>query len=43
MLIKYTQTTLRICDTLTEGKTLNFVGVPSFAPEIIRRERLTAR
>jgi peptide chain release factor 3 len=32
---------LRIGDTLTEGETLNFVGVPSFAPEIIRRTRLT--
>jgi peptide chain release factor 3 len=33
--------TLRIGDTLTEGETLNFIGVPSFAPEIIRRVRLT--
>ena len=33
--------TLRIGDTLTEGEALNFVGVPSFAPEIIRRVRLT--
>src|SRR5215469_15061630 len=32
---------LRIGDTLTEGEALNFVGVPSFAPEIIRRVRLT--
>jgi peptide chain release factor 3 len=32
---------LRIGDTLTEGEMLNFVGVPSFAPEIIRRVRLT--
>jgi peptide chain release factor 3 len=32
---------LRIGDTLTEGESLNFVGVPSFAPEIIRRVRLT--
>jgi peptide chain release factor 3 len=32
---------LRIGDTLTEGETLNFVGVPNFAPEIIRRVRLT--
>src|SRR5215469_3714807 len=31
---------LRIGDTLTEGETLNFVGVPSFAPEILRRVRL---
>lgn len=28
---------LRIGDTLTEGEELNFVGVPSFAPEILRR------
>ncbi|MDE2515924.1 MAG: peptide chain release factor 3 [Rhodospirillales bacterium] len=32
--------TLRIGDTLTEGETLNFVGVPYFAPEILRRVRL---
>jgi peptide chain release factor 3 len=32
---------LRIGDTLTEGENLNFVGVPNFAPEIIRRVRLT--
>jgi peptide chain release factor 3 len=32
--------TLRIGDTLTEGEDLNFVGVPSFAPEIIRRVKL---
>jgi peptide chain release factor 3 len=32
---------LRIGDTLTEGEDLNFVGVPSFAPEIVRRVRLT--
>jgi len=31
---------LRIGDTLTEGETLNFMGVPSFAPEILRRVRL---
>jgi peptide chain release factor 3 len=31
---------LRIGDTLTEGEELNFVGVPSFAPEILRRVRL---
>jgi peptide chain release factor 3 len=29
--------TLRIGDTLTEGETLNFVGVPSFAPEMLQR------
>ncbi|MGH6672647.1 MAG: peptide chain release factor 3 [Xanthobacteraceae bacterium] len=33
--------TLRIGDTLTEGENLNFVGVPNFAPEILRRVRLT--
>ncbi len=33
--------TLRIGDTLTEGEELTFVGVPSFAPEIVRRVRLT--
>jgi peptide chain release factor 3 len=33
--------TLRIGDTLTEGEDLTFVGVPSFAPEIVRRVRLT--
>jgi peptide chain release factor 3 len=32
--------TLRIGDTLTEGEELAFVGVPSFAPEILRRVRL---
>jgi peptide chain release factor 3 len=32
---------LRIGDTLTEGEDLSFVGVPSFAPEILRRVRLT--
>ncbi|MEM6381584.1 MAG: peptide chain release factor 3 [Pseudomonadota bacterium] len=32
--------TLRIGDTLTEGEVLAFRGVPSFAPEIIRRVRL---
>jgi peptide chain release factor 3 len=32
--------TLRIGDTLTEGEDLTFVGVPSFAPEILRRVRL---
>jgi len=32
---------LRIGDTLTEGEDLSFVGVPSFAPEIVRRVRLT--
>jgi peptide chain release factor 3 len=31
---------LRIGDTLTEGEDLNFTGVPSFAPEILRRVRL---
>ena len=32
--------TLRIGDTLTEGEELSFLGVPSFAPEIVRRVRL---
>jgi peptide chain release factor 3 len=32
--------TLRIGDTLTEGEDIQFVGVPSFAPEIIRRVKL---
>jgi peptide chain release factor 3 len=32
--------TLRIGDTLTEGDDVNFVGVPYFAPEILRRVRL---
>ena len=32
--------TLRIGDTLTEDEALNFVGVPYFAPEILRRVRL---
>jgi peptide chain release factor 3 len=31
---------LRIGDTLTEGEDINFMGVPSFAPEILRRVRL---
>ncbi len=32
--------TLRIGDTLTDDEDLQFVGVPSFAPEILRRVRL---
>jgi peptide chain release factor 3 len=32
--------TLRIGDTLTEGEEIIFRGVPSFAPEILRRVRL---
>ena len=32
--------TLRIGDTLTEGEDLTFLGVPNFAPEILRRVRL---
>jgi len=32
--------TLRIGDTLTEGEDLQFLGIPSFAPEILRRVRL---
>jgi peptide chain release factor 3 len=31
---------VRIGDTLTEGEDINFIGVPSFAPEILRRVRL---
>ena len=33
--------TLRIGDTLSENEDLNFVGVPYFAPEILRRVRLS--
>ena len=33
--------TLRIGDTLTEGEDIMFRGVPSFAPEILRRIKLT--
>jgi peptide chain release factor 3 len=32
--------TLRVGDTLTEREELRFVGIPSFAPEILRRVRL---
>jgi peptide chain release factor 3 len=32
--------TLRIGDTLTEGEDIVFTGVPSFAPEILRRVKL---
>jgi peptide chain release factor 3 len=32
--------TLRIGDTLSEEEDLNFIGVPHFAPEILRRVRL---
>ena len=31
---------VRIGDTLTEGEEINVLGVPSFAPEILRRVRL---
>jgi peptide chain release factor 3 len=31
---------IAIGDTLTEGEEINFVGVPNFAPEILRRVRL---
>ena len=31
---------LRIGDTLTEGEDIVFTGVPSFAPEILRRVKL---
>jgi peptide chain release factor 3 len=32
--------TLRVGDTFTEGEPLRFTGIPSFAPEILRRVRL---
>jgi peptide chain release factor 3 len=32
--------TLRIGDALTEGEQITFTGIPSFAPEILRRVRL---
>jgi peptide chain release factor 3 len=32
--------TLRVGDTLTEGETIRFTGLPNFAPEILRRVRL---
>jgi peptide chain release factor 3 len=32
--------TLRIGDTLTEGEMMHFTGIPSFAPEILRRVRI---
>jgi len=32
--------TLRIGDALTEGEDVRFLGIPSFAPEILRRVRL---
>jgi peptide chain release factor 3 len=32
--------TLRIGDALTEGEDVHFLGIPSFAPEILRRVRL---
>jgi peptide chain release factor 3 len=32
--------TLRIGDALTEGEELRFVGIPSFAPELLRKVRL---
>ena len=31
--------TLRIGDALTEGETLHFTGIPSFAPELLRKVR----
>jgi peptide chain release factor 3 len=33
--------TLSVGDTLTEGSDLKVLGIPTFAPEIIRRARLT--
>ncbi|MBM3555049.1 MAG: peptide chain release factor 3 [Alphaproteobacteria bacterium] len=32
--------TLRVGDTLTEGETIRFTGIPNFAPEILRRVRV---
>ena len=32
--------TLRVGDTLTDGESLRFTGIPNFAPEILRRVRL---
>ena len=32
--------TLRVGDTLTEGEPIKIVGIPNFAPEILRRVRL---
>ena len=32
--------TIRIGDTFTQGETLNFTGIPDFAPELFRRARL---
>jgi peptide chain release factor 3 len=32
--------TINIGDTFTEGETLNFTGVPNFAPELFRRAQL---
>jgi peptide chain release factor 3 len=32
--------TLRVGDTLTEGETVRFTGLPNFAPEILRRVKL---
>ena len=32
--------TIRVGDTFTEGETLQFTGLPAFAPEILRRVRL---
>jgi peptide chain release factor 3 len=32
--------TLRVGDSLTDGETVRFTGIPNFAPEILRRVRL---
>jgi peptide chain release factor 3 len=32
---------LRVGDTLTEGEDLSFTGIPNFAPEIVKRVRLS--
>lgn len=33
--------TIQIGDTMSEGETLKFTGIPNFAPELFRRARLT--
>jgi peptide chain release factor 3 len=33
--------TIRVGDTFTEGETMRFTGLPAFAPEILRRVRMT--
>jgi len=36
----HTHSGLKVGDTLTEGESLKFTGIPSFAPELFRRARL---